>query len=173
MIGMGALGFRRGLIEELGRLIGLIASVFIGFKYYVDVSGWFLETLDMGGTFTVVLSFFLLFALTLVGVRIVTKMMHILLISKGSKGVNRSMGFVFGFTKGALVVMVVLWISEVFPAAKWSVAIQDTSRLAQAMHGLRIKLVRTFGWEDPVKKGGDFLRELVEEQQQSAKETNG
>lgn len=172
MIGLGTVGFRRGLIEELGRLVGLIAAVFVGFKYYVDVSDWFLNHLSMSGTVSVVLSFSLLFTLILVAFRILTKMVHIALISKGSKGMNRSMGFVFGFAKGALVVMAVLWISEVFPEGKWSQTVQDQSRLAQGMHGLRMKLIRSFRWQDPVEKGESFLRRIVEEKEEPEKENN-
>ena len=41
---MGSIGFRRGFIEEIGRLIGLLVSTLFSLKYYLLLSAKILST---------------------------------------------------------------------------------------------------------------------------------
>ena len=163
MAGLGIIGYKRGLIEELGRLLGLILAVAFGFKYYVSVSTALLNVLSFDGTVMLVLSFFILFIVTLLAVRILTKMVHILMMSAGTKWMNRSMGFAFGFIKGGLVLTALLWMTELFPDSGWSGLILNESRLAGSMQKTRHTLIKTFNWEDPVKKGKSFITSVIED----------
>ena len=36
LVVMGMIGFKRGLIEELGRLLGLVFAAFFSFKYFSE-----------------------------------------------------------------------------------------------------------------------------------------
>ena len=44
MISMGVIGFRRGVIEELGRLLGLIISMIFSLSFYLKTVGPFVMT---------------------------------------------------------------------------------------------------------------------------------
>jgi len=43
MVVMGGVGFRRGFIEEMGRLLGLIISTIFALNYYLDLAGLILS----------------------------------------------------------------------------------------------------------------------------------
>jgi len=163
MAGLGIIGYKRGLIEEFGRLIGLVLAVIFGFKYYVGVSTVLLKVFSFNGTFMLFLGFAVVFAVTLIIVRILTKMVHIAMMSSGTKWMNRSMGFIFGFLKGGLVLTAFLWMAELFPDSGWSGLILSESRLAGNLQKTRHQLIKTFHWEDPVQKGQAFITSFMEE----------
>jgi uncharacterized membrane protein required for colicin V production len=172
MAGLGIIGYKRGLIEELGRLLGLILAVAFGFKYYVSVSTALLKFLSFDGTVMLVLSFAIIFISTLIAVRIITRMVHILMMSSGTKWMNRSMGFAFGFLKGGLVLTALLWMTELFPDSGWSGLILNESRLAESMQKTRHTLIKTFHWEDPVKKGKSFIASVIEDNLETTQTEN-
>ena len=107
-----------------------------------------------------VLSFSLLFAVTLMGARILTKMVQIALLSKSTQWMNRSLGFVFGSIKGFFIMMVFIWIMAILPLQKWSNIIEDNSILAQKSNLIRINMVEFFNWEDPVALSESYLKQL-------------
>jgi uncharacterized membrane protein required for colicin V production len=106
------------------------------------------------------LSFSLLFAVTLMATRILTKMVQIALLSKSNQWMNRSLGFVFGSIKGFFIMMVFIWIMAILPLQKWSNIIQANSILAQKSNLIRINMVEFFNWEDPVALSESYLKQL-------------
>lgn len=162
MIAMGAIGYKRGLVEELGRLIGLIVSSSFAWSYYTKLSGMVLNKIDINPWVVMVFSFFLIFSLVLLFMRIFTKFIHLLLLSKSTKLLNRAMGFFFGSFKAALVVMIFLWAVEIAPNDKWSKIIHEQSAVASSLTGVRYKLIHIFNFQDPVKKGEQSIQELFE-----------
>ena len=61
MISMGVIGFRRGVIEELGRLLGLIISMIFSLSFYIDLSSFLFQWIKFDITVLTILSFILLF----------------------------------------------------------------------------------------------------------------
>ena len=157
---LGVIGFKRGFIEEFGRLLGLIFAILISIsnstKFSVKVNNLF-EMDEWMGMF---LSFSLLFAVTLIVIRILTKMVQIALLSKSNQWMNRSLGFIFGSIKGFFIMMVSIWIMAILPLQKWSKIIESNSILAQESNLIRINMVELFNWEDPVALSESYLKQL-------------
>ena len=65
MVVMGAVGFRRGFIEEMGRLLGLIISTIFALNYYLNLAGLILSIVSMNTFVILVISFAIIFALML------------------------------------------------------------------------------------------------------------
>ena len=80
MVLMGSIGFRRGFIEEVGRLIGLIVSTVFSLKYYLSLSAKILTFVQLNTFVVMVISFSIIFVLILFIVRVLTRFFHILLI---------------------------------------------------------------------------------------------
>jgi len=161
IVAMGSIGFRRGLVEELGRLIGLIVSSSFAWNYYAKLSSIVLNTVDINPWVVMVFCFFLIFSLVLLLMRIFTKFIHLLLLSKSTKLLNRGMGFLFGAFKAALVVMIFLWAVEIAPNDKWSKIIHEESTIASSLTGVRYKIIQTFKFQDPVQKSEESFQELM------------
>ena len=65
MVVMGGVGFRRGFIEEMGRLLGLIISTIFALNYYLDLAGFILSIVPVNTFVIMVISFAIIFALML------------------------------------------------------------------------------------------------------------
>ncbi len=161
-IAMGAIGFKRGLVEELGRLIGLIVSSSFAWSYYTKLSIVVLNIIDINPWVVMIFSFFLIFGVVLLIMRIFTRFIHLLLLSKSTKLFNRGMGFIFGAFKAALVVMIFLWAVEIAPNDKWSKIIHEESFIASSLTDARHKLILVFNFQDPVQKGEISIQKLME-----------
>ena len=159
---LGVVGFRRGFIEELGRLIGLIFAILISVSNSAKFSVKLNDMLPTDEWMSMFLSFSLLFAVTLMGARILTKLVQIALLSKSNQWMNRSFGFVFGSIKGFFIMMVFVWFMAILPLQKWSDIITANSKLAQKSNQIRIIMVEFFNWEDPIALSESYLKQLTQ-----------
>lgn len=159
---LGIVGFKRGFIEELGRLIGLIIAILISVSNSAKLSIKLNEILPSDQWMGLFLSFSLLFTVTLIGARVLTKLVHIALLSKSNQLMNRSLGFLFGGIKGGFIVMVFIWVIAILPLKKWSIIIQENSQIAQRSNELRLEMVTFFNWEDPVALSESYLKQLTQ-----------
>ena len=161
MVLMGSIGFRRGFIEEVGRLIGLIVSTVFSLKYYLSLSAKILTFVQLNTFVVMVISFSIIFVLILFIVRVLTRFFHILLTSTGTKFANRSMGFVFGSLKGIIILMLIYWTIDLFPSNKWISIIRKESYLSYKFTNTRYVIINLFHLEDPVKEGEVFIKEMI------------
>ena len=162
MVLMGSIGFRRGFIEEVGRLIGLIVSTVFSLKYYLSLSAKILTFVQLNTFVVMVISFSIIFVLILFIVRVLTRFFHILLTSTGTKFANRSMGFIFGALKGIIILMIFYWSIDLFPNNKWVSIIQKESYLSYRFTNTRFIIINLFHLVDPIKEGEIFLKDMME-----------
>ena len=97
---LGYNGFNRGLVEELGRLVGLIIAILISMSNTKSVSEKIIGIVGFDDWIIKILTFTLLFIATIVLTRLLTKMLNIAILSKNNQMMNQSLGFTFGAFKG-------------------------------------------------------------------------
>ena len=158
----GTIGFTRGLVDELGRLIGLIFSILIAISQTVNISSLILNKIDIEPWLVILLVFSSVFALILVFSRIITKLFQIALLSKANKWINNLLGFLFGVLKGFFIITVFVWILIILPLDKWTNIIEQNSRVFHICTNFRINIVSFFGWEDPIIYSENFIKDLVQ-----------
>lgn len=161
-IAMGLIGFRRGLVEEMGRLLGLIFASVFALRLYVGLGSFLVEWVSIDVWLLFVLSYIIIFSGVLLMVRMITKLFHFLFLSKSTKWVNRVMGTVFGLMKGLLVVMIFFWMVELFPNRESSNIIMSESKMVQRLIQVRKSIITTFNWRDPVELGEKTIREFLD-----------
>ncbi|MFQ6678113.1 MAG: CvpA family protein [Fidelibacterota bacterium] len=162
IVAMGAIGFKRGLVEELGRLIGLIVASSFAWSYYIKLSDVVLNAININPWVVMILDYFIIFSVVLLIVRILTKFTHLLLLAKSTKLLNRGMGFIFGIFKAALLVTIFLWIVDIAPLDNWSNIIHEQSKIASSLRSTRQKLINIFNIQDPIQKSEQYIQELME-----------
>ena len=150
---MGVIGFQRGLLEELGRLLGLIFATIFSLNLYIEIGSFIIEWVKIDPSILFILSFILSFSLILFTIRMITKLIHYLFLSKSTNWVNRLLGTFFGMSKGILLVMIFFWIFEIIPNATIKKIINQKSIVANHLVQLRKTIVITFNFSDPVAKG--------------------
>ena len=153
IISTGAIGFRRGFLEELGRLLGLIFATIFSLNLYIEIGSFIIEWVKIDPSIIFILSFILSFSLILTTIRIITKMIHYLFLSKSTNWVNRFLGTFFGMSKGILFVMIFFWIFEIIPNTTIKEIVNQKSIIADHLVQLRKTIVITFNFSDPVAKG--------------------
>ena len=155
------IGFNRGFIEELGRLIGLLLSSIVAANLYTGFGTFLVQILPTDPWAIFVLSFVVIFLGSLFGVRIITKLIHFMFLSKSTKWVNRLLGAFFGLIKGTVIVMMFFWMFELVPNKKISNAVVNNSFSADRLIMIRKSIISTFNWNDPVKKGEKTINNFL------------
>ena len=57
--------------------------------------------------------------------------------------------------------MLVLWSFELLPIHSWVDKLNRESGIAYALTTARDKTIDIFNWEDPVQKGENFIRDIL------------
>lgn len=161
MLLLGGIGYKRGLIDELGRFLSVLFAALAGMQYYVGLAEALQGILDVNPFLLLVLSFAIIFVAVLVLVRILTGLAEKYLVAEKLKLFNQSTGFIFGAFKATVIVIVIIWIFELMPVQKWSLTLYDQSSLVRTLTRARNATISIFGWDDPVKTGEDFLRRII------------
>ena len=161
LIGMSVIGFRRGLVEELGRLLGLVIATVFSLKLYVGLGSLLLNWIPMDIWVLFILSFILIFSIILISMRIITRLIQFLFLSKSTKWVNRLMGTFFGGSKGILVVMMFFWIFELIPNNQSANIILKESEMAQYLIKTRKSIISSFNLDDPIKSGEKSIKNYL------------
>ena len=159
---LGYIGFNRGLIEELGRLIGLIIAILISMSNTKSISDKIIGIVGLDDWIIKILTFTLLFIATIVLTRLLTKMLNIAILSKNNQMMNQSLGFTFGAFKGFFIIMTILWFIALLPKQEWTSFMGKKSNISKISNQFRISLVSFFNWDDPVELSESYIKQLTQ-----------
>ena len=159
---LGYIGFNRGLIEELGRLIGLIIAILISMSNTKSISDKIVGIVGLDDWIIKILTFTLLFIATIVLTRLLTKMLNIAVLSKNNQMMNQSLGFTFGAFKGFFIIMTILWFIALLPKQKWTSFMGKKSNILIMSNQFRISIISFFNWDDPVELSESYIKQLTQ-----------
>ena len=159
---LGYNGFYRGLVEELGRLVGLIIAILISMSNTKSVSDKIIGIVGFDDWIIKILTFSLLFIATITLTRLLTKMLNIAIISKNNQMMNQSLGFTFGAFKGFFIIMTILWFIALLPKQEWTSFMGKKSNISKISNQFRISLVSFFNWDDPVELSESYIKQLTQ-----------
>ena len=159
---LGYIGFNRGLIEELGRLIGLIIAILISMSNTKSISDKIIGIVGLDDWIIKILTFTLLFIATIVLTRLLTKMLNIAILSKNNQMMNQSLGFTFGAFKGFFIIMTILWFIALLPKQKWTSFMGKKSNILIISNQFRISIISFFNWDDPVELSESYIKQLTQ-----------
>ena len=159
---LGYIGFNRGLIEELGRLIGLIIAILISMSNTKSISDKIIGIVGLDDWIIKILTFTLLFIATIVLTRLLTKMLNSAILSKNNQIMNQSLGFTFGAFKGFFIIMTILWFIALLPKQKWTSFMGKKTNILIISNQFRISIVSFFNWDDPVELSESYIKQLTQ-----------
>jgi len=102
----------RGFIREVLSLIVWIAAFFIAFKFSSQVAAIFSPYID-NNTLRLTISFAILFLIVLILGGLISYLISILIAKTKLTLIDRTLGIIFGFIRGVLVVAVLLLLLSV------------------------------------------------------------
>ena len=159
---LGYNGFNRGLIEELGRLAGLIIAILISMSNTKFLSEKINGIVDFDKWIITILTFTLLFIISLVFTRLLTKMLNIALLSENNQMMNQSLGFTFGAFKGFFIIMSIVWFIALLPKQKWASFMEKNSKISRISNQFRSSMVSFFNWDDPIELSESYIKQLTQ-----------
>ena len=72
------------------------------------------------------------------------------------------LGFIFGSLKGYCIIAVFIWVIIILPLDKWTMIIEQNSKIVKTTNEFRLTIISFFGWEDPVNFSENFIKKLVQ-----------
>ena len=108
-----AFGVRRGFIKEIMSLLSWIAALLVSRVYSVSLAS-ILENLIDNPSVRYVIAFSVLFVVIIMLGTLLNHFMSKLLVVTGLKTIDRLLGAVFGVARGTVIVLVFLFVLNVF-----------------------------------------------------------
>lgn len=108
-----AFGVRRGLIKEIMSLLSWIAALLVSRVYSVSFAS-IIENLIDNPSVRYVIAFSVLFVIIIMLGTLLNHLMSKLLVVTGLKTIDRLLGAVFGVARGTVIVLVFLFVLNVF-----------------------------------------------------------
>ncbi len=158
---LAVVGYQRGFIDELGRLLGLIFALVLGIRFYVPLGGMIIQPTGWDGGLALFVSFSIIFIAVLVAVRLFTRMIQIMTISHVTRRANNILGAGFGALKGGFVLIIAVWLIASFPGSKWTGNISRQSHLYSPVARNKDRVVKLFRLEKAQQRGQIFLNKWM------------
>lgn len=114
VLGFGLAGLFRGLIKEVGSLIGVIGGIFLGFRLNPPLVKLMGKILPLNSSVLSVIAFALVFMAVVVVVFFLMNLLNKLVKSLLLGGVDKIFGFLFGAFKGLLLASILVIIISFF-----------------------------------------------------------
>jgi membrane protein required for colicin V production len=108
-----AFGLWRGFVKEVLSLLSWIAALLVARVYSVPIAGLLVNMIE-SESIRCVAAFALLFVIVIMIGTLINHFMAKLLTITGLKFLDRLLGAVFGLARGAVIVLVILFILNVF-----------------------------------------------------------
>ncbi|MCH7731560.1 MAG: CvpA family protein [Candidatus Marinimicrobia bacterium] len=155
---LSIVGYKRGFLEEISRIIGICLSFFIA-KSLISI---IVERLQ---PFTYVdprliafLSFLTLFLIFIIVIRLITNAIQGFLLATGIRMVNRFLGLAFGTLKGILAIIVIVWLADILPYPNYFNNFKNHSTFYQSYSGYRKMIIRSMALEELVVQNEFWIR---------------
>ncbi|NQT49306.1 CvpA family protein [Candidatus Kuenenbacteria bacterium] len=126
------LGYKKGFLESLGSIIGIIAAVIVAGRYFPNVAVWF------GGTnFSNIIAFIVIFSLTIKIVSllfwVLGKVFKIVTVLPFISSFDRLLGLILGFVEGIFVMSIILYFILKYPLNDWLMWQMSISAVAKVL----------------------------------------
>lgn len=129
---IGLSGFKRGFLESLGSIVGLVIATLIASRFYPLVGGWF------GGTnLSNVIAFILIFAAATKIVSllfwVLGKVFQVITILPFISSFDRLLGLILGLAEGIFVMSIILYFLGKYPLNDWLLLQMSISGVAKIL----------------------------------------
>ena len=159
----GYLGLKRGFLEETGRILGLAFSINITFNYYLNLSEAISKWTSFNPKGVIIISYLILFIISIQFFRILSKILQFLFISKSTKIVNKLLGALLGFLKGMIFISIIVWFFELIPNNKISKIILSESKITSQLVNFRTTISKIFYFDKSIKESEKRIKKLIKD----------
>ncbi|MFH0779576.1 MAG: CvpA family protein [Parcubacteria group bacterium] len=137
------LGFKKGFLESLGSIIGLILAAVVASRYYLLVGAWF-----GGSNLAHIIAFILIFG---VSIKIISllfwafgKIFQIITVLPFIASFDRLLGLILGFAEGIFILSIVLFFMLKYPLSDWVMDQMAASVVAKTLLKIALMFIPLF-----------------------------
>ena len=157
----GYLGLKRGFLEEISRILGLTFSIIISFNNYLNLSEIILKWISLNQKGILIISYLIIFIISIQFFRLISKILQFLFISKSTKMMNKLLGALLGFFKGMIFISIFVWFFELIPNHKISKIILSESKITSQLVNFRTTVSEIFYFDKPIKESEKRIEKLI------------
>ena len=159
----GYLGLKRGFLEEISRILGLAFSIIISLNNYLNLSEIILKWTSLNQKGVLIISYLIIFIISIQFFRLISKILQFLFISKSTKMINKLLGALFGFFKGMIFISIFIWFFELIPNHKISKIILSESKITSQLVNARTTISEIFYFDKPIKENEKRIEKLIKD----------
>jgi membrane protein required for colicin V production len=154
----GYRGYQRGLIEEVGRLVGLVLAIILANRFSTVAA----QLVGLDNEFArKAVAFILIFILTLVAVGLIARAIHGMLELALLGWLNDLGGTVFGLLKSLVVIGVMIYVIESFETtAQLSARLKEQSFVYRNVVVVRDGIFKLFTLDDMIRNVHDKVKDI-------------
>lgn len=157
-----AVGYRRGMVEELSRLIALVAAVAAAVYFHDDLASLILRSISAGPRLARFAAAAAIFLAVLLGLRFLFARMMTSLFGKRPSSGNAIAGLAFGAAKGIITAMILLWGVELWKSGEDLKAVAGRSYAYRILVPPRDRALKLFRLTDRISRAGETIRRAAE-----------
>ncbi|MCF7885335.1 MAG: CvpA family protein [Candidatus Marinimicrobia bacterium] len=154
------LGYRRGLIGEASKLVGVVLGIYLAVTKYQALSLYFKNFFESNPGIRMVISFLLIFLLVYFAIQFVGHIIGSTLQKLHLSWINRSLGGFFGALKALLIMVIIVWIMGSFQDLKVDKKLRGSSISYMFLKDVQQYLSKTFNIEKELEAMNKKLREM-------------
>ena len=158
----GFRGFQRGLVDEVGRLIGLVLAMILANRFSSVLAGHLgLES----EAARVALAFVIIFIVTLIAFGFITRVVRTLVELVLLDWLDRLGGIVFGVLKSIVVLGVLIYVVENFDVTKaFMTRLEQQSIIYRQVVAVKNGLFAVLSLDDMIQDAHDRMKDLEPEE---------
>jgi len=126
---LGLLGLKKGFLESLGSIFGIVIATIVASRFYPNFAGWFGDS-----NFTNIIAFLVIFSLTVKLVSllfwVLGKLFQVITVLPFISHFDKLLGLILGLVEGILILAVVLNFFLKFPLNEWMITQMGASVVA-------------------------------------------
>ena len=126
---LGLLGLKKGFLESLGSIFGIVIATIVASRFYPNIASWFGDS-----NFTNIIAFLMIFSLTVKLVSLLFwglgKIFQLITVLPFISHFDKLLGLILGLVEGILILSVVLNFFLKFPLNEWMITQMGASVIA-------------------------------------------
>ena len=154
----GFRGFQRGLVDEVGRLVGLVLAIILSNRFSTLVAGYIGLESELGRKAAAIVGIFIV---TLIGISFLTRAVRALVELVLLEWLDRLGGILFGVLKSIVVLGAIIYVVESFEVTEdFMVRLREQSFVYRQVTTVKDGLFKLLTLDDMIKDMHDRVKEL-------------
>ncbi|MCF7801952.1 MAG: CvpA family protein [Candidatus Marinimicrobia bacterium] len=142
-------GIRKGITEELMKLVGVVVAIYVTLNYHYLGTTVLLKFWEIPPQYHALLGFAVVFMAMIILMQLLTMFLKYLIKSLSLGGLDRFGGMLFGGLKALVLLAVILWVIQLMPP-KWTGNWHVESKTFPMVSGFQQGLVTLLNLDEEV-----------------------